>query len=66
MKLALNIIWVVFGGLFLAIGYFVAALLSFILIVTIPFGLQSMKLGIFTLWPGKRKASSAILREGAG
>ena len=38
MRLLLNIIWLVFGGLVLAFGYAVAALVMFILIITIPFG----------------------------
>ena len=33
-----NIIWFVFAGLWLAIGYAIAAFFCFILIITIPFG----------------------------
>lgn len=51
MRVIGNIIWLIFGGLFLAIGYLVAALVMFILIITIPFGLQALKMAIFTLWP---------------
>jgi uncharacterized membrane protein YccF (DUF307 family) len=46
-----NIVWLVFGGLIMAIGYLVAALVMFILIITIPFGLQALKMASFTLWP---------------
>lgn len=46
-----NIIWLVLGGVFLALGYFVAGVIMFILIITIPFGVQSFKLGAFSLWP---------------
>ena len=47
----LNILWLVLSGLWLAIGYMLAALVMFILIITIPFGLQAVKMAIFALWP---------------
>lgn len=50
-----NIIWLIFGGLWLALGYFLAALICFILIVTIPFGLASLRIALFALWPFGRK-----------
>ncbi len=46
-----NIIWVLCGGLFTAIEYFIASIGLMITIVGIPFGLQTMKIGIFVLWP---------------
>lgn len=51
MRLILNIIWLVFGGLWLALGYFLAALICFILIVTIPFGVAAARIGVYALWP---------------
>jgi uncharacterized membrane protein YccF (DUF307 family) len=51
MRLILNIIWLVFGGLWLALGYLVAALVCFLLIVTIPFGFASARIAMFALWP---------------
>lgn len=51
MRLVLNIIWLVFGGLWLALGYFLAALICFILIVTIPFGFAALRIGVYALWP---------------
>ena len=51
MRVLLNIIWFVFAGLWMAIGYAVAALVMFILIITIPFGVAALRIGIFTLWP---------------
>jgi len=51
MRLALNIIWLVFGGLWMALGYLVAAILCFLLIVTIPFGFASLRIASFALWP---------------
>ena len=51
MKTLLNIIWLVFGGLWLAIGYFVAGVICCVLIVTIPWGIASFRIASYTLWP---------------
>ena len=51
MKLIGNIIWFVFGGLFIALEYFVSSLLLMVTIVGIPFGIQTLKLGLVALWP---------------
>lgn len=51
MRLLLNIVWLVFGGLWLALGYFLAGILCCILIVTIPFGIASFRIGVYALWP---------------
>ena len=51
MRLILNIIWLVFGGLWLALGYLVAALICFVLIITIPFGFAALRIATYALWP---------------
>lgn len=51
MRLILNIIWLVFGGLWFALGYLLAALVCFVLIITIPFGFASARIALFALWP---------------
>ena len=51
MRLILNIIWLVFGGLWLALGYLLAALICFVLIITIPFGFASLRIASYALWP---------------
>jgi uncharacterized membrane protein YccF (DUF307 family) len=51
VKLVLNIIWLVLAGFWMAIGYAFAALIMFILIITIPFGIQALKIGVFALLP---------------
>ena len=51
MKLLGNIIWLIFGGLHTAIEYFIAGLVLMITIIGIPFGVQSMKLGVLAIWP---------------
>ena len=51
MRLVLNVIWLIFGGLWMAVGYLLAALLSFLLIITIPFGFASLRIASYALWP---------------
>lgn len=51
MNLLGNIIWVVFGGLFLSLGYLFGGLVLCLTIVGIPFGVKVMRLGLFALWP---------------
>ncbi|MFG6391711.1 MAG: YccF domain-containing protein [Candidatus Amulumruptor sp.] len=51
MNIFLNILWVVFGGLMIAIEYAISSVLMMITIVGIPFGLQTMKLAAVALWP---------------
>jgi uncharacterized membrane protein YccF (DUF307 family) len=63
MRLILNVIWLVFGGLWLAVGYLAAALLSFLLIITIPFGFASLRIASYALWPFGR---TIVDRPGAG
>lgn len=51
MRLVLNIIWLIFGGLWLALGYFLAGIICCILIITIPFGIAAFRIGLYALWP---------------
>jgi len=51
MRVVLNIIWFIFAGFWLAISYAIAAVVMFILIITIPFGVAALRIGIFALWP---------------
>ncbi|MFI6022001.1 YccF domain-containing protein [Streptomyces sp. NPDC051287] len=50
-NLLLNILWLVFCGLWMAIGYAIAALICFVLIITIPFGIASLRIAGYVLWP---------------
>jgi uncharacterized membrane protein YccF (DUF307 family) len=47
----LNIIWLVLAGIEMAIAYALAALICFILIITIPFGIAALRIALFALWP---------------
>ena len=51
MKIFLNIIWVVFGGLMIALEYVMSSIAMMVTIIGIPFGLQTMKLAAVALWP---------------
>ena len=51
MRLLGNIIWLVFGGIFIALEYVISSFLLMITIVGIPFGLQTLKLAMLALWP---------------
>ena len=55
MKVLGNIIWVIFGGLLMALGYFFAGLLLCITIIGIPFGIQIFKIAGLALWPFGRQ-----------
>ena len=46
-----NIIWLLIAGLWLAIGYALAGVIACVLIITIPFGIASFRLALYTLWP---------------
>jgi uncharacterized membrane protein YccF (DUF307 family) len=47
----------------MALGYFLAAIICFVLIITIPFGLASLRIGVFALWPFGR---TVVRRPTAG
>jgi len=51
MRIIGNILWLIFGGLEAAIGYFTGSLALAITIIGIPFALQTLKIGLLCLWP---------------
>ncbi|MBC35689.1 MAG: hypothetical protein CL663_06600 [Bacteroidetes bacterium] len=51
MKILGNLIWLVFGGILIAIEYVIASLLLMITIIGIPFAFQTLKLAGLALWP---------------
>lgn len=50
-RVILNLIWLIFAGVELAVGYAIGGLVMIVTIVGIPFGIQAFKLAGFTLWP---------------
>lgn len=51
MKTLGNICWLLFGGLIIALIYYIVGLLMCITIIGIPFGVQLFKFGTYSLWP---------------
>jgi uncharacterized membrane protein YccF (DUF307 family) len=63
MNAILNVIWLVICGLWMAIGYAVAGVICFVLIITIPFGIASFRIASYVLWPFGR---TIVPRQDAG
>ncbi len=59
MRLLANIMWFVLAGFWLFIGYAFAALVCFVLIITIPFGVAALRIAFFGVWPFGR----AVVRQ---
>lgn len=55
MRLIGNLIWLLFGGLCIAIEYVVSSFLLIITIIGIPFGMQTLKLASLAIWPFGKK-----------
>lgn len=51
LRLLLNVIWLLFGGIWLALGYALAGVICFLLVITIPWGVASFRIAGFVLWP---------------
>ena len=51
MSLLLNLLWIVFGGLWMAVGWIVAAVIMAITIIGLPFAWAHLKLAGLALWP---------------
>ena len=46
-----NLIWLIFGGIIIAIEYLIGSIILMATIVGIPFGLQTLKMASLSLWP---------------
>ena len=46
-----NVVWFIFAGVWLAIGHVISALVCFVTIIGIPFGVQHLKLAALALAP---------------
>ena len=58
MKFLGNLLWLVLGGLIVALYYYLMGLLFCITIIGIPFGVQLFKIGTFALWPFGHEVTS--------
>ena len=63
MRTLLNLIWLIFGGLWLALGYFLFGILACLLIVTFSFWVASLRMAKYALWPF---GSAVVEKPGAG
>ena len=63
MRTLLNIIWVVFGGFWLFLGYLIFGLIACIFINTIPAGVACFRIAGYALWPFGR---TVVETPGAG
>jgi uncharacterized membrane protein YccF (DUF307 family) len=65
-SLLLNILWMIFGGVWMAVGWFVAALIMAITIVGIPWARAAFNIASYALLPFGRKAVSRAEYLGTG
>src|ERR1700719_5390692 len=63
MRTILNVLWLLLSGIWLALGYALAGVVMFLLIITIPFGIASFRLAAYVLWPFGR---TLVRRPDAG
>ena len=59
-----NLIWLIFGGLFSALGYFFGGIILCVTIIGIPWGVQCLKLAGLVLWPFGKKVLSDSSQTG--
>ena len=55
MRTILNIIWVIFAGFWLWLGYIIAGVVLCIPIITIPWAVASFRIAGYSLWPFGRQ-----------
>ncbi|MFJ6623354.1 YccF domain-containing protein [Kitasatospora sp. NPDC091335] len=63
LKFALNVIWLLFCGIWMALAYVLAGIICCLLVITIPFGIASFRIAGFILWPFGR---TTVERPDAG
>ena len=63
MRTILNVIWLIFCGLWMAVAYVAAGLVAFVLIITIPFGIAAFRIANYVLWPFGR---TTVPKQSAG
>ncbi len=51
MSLLGNLIWLIFGGIIIAIEYFIGSIILMLTIIGIPFGIQTLKMAAIAIWP---------------
>ena len=64
LRLLLNVLWILTGGLWMAVGWLIAALLMIITIVGLPWARAAFSIASYTLLPFGRVAVRREEREG--
>jgi uncharacterized membrane protein YccF (DUF307 family) len=63
VRLLLNVVWLIFGGFWLFLGYVLAGVLLCIPIITIPWAIASFRIAAYALWPFGR---TVVAKPSAG
>lgn len=64
MSILGNLVWLLFGGIIIAIQYFIGSIVLMITIVGIPFGLQTLKMASMAIWPFGRDTRVDVRASG--
>lgn len=64
MRILGNLIWLIFGGIIIAVEYFIGSIILIITIVGIPFGIQTLKMASLALWPFGRTTRVDVRASG--
>ena len=64
MRFLGNLIWLIFGGIIIAIEYFIGSVILMITIVGIPFGIQTLKMASLAIWPFGRDTRVDVRASG--
>lgn len=64
MRFMGNLIWLIFGGVIIAIQYLIGSILLMITIIGIPFGIQTLKMASLALWPFGRDTRTHVRSSG--
>ena len=66
LSLLLNVLWIVFGGLWMAVGWVIAAVIMAITIIGLPWTRAAFNIALYTLLPFGQKAVSRAQVTGSG
>ncbi len=66
LRLILNVIWLILGGFWMALGWWLAGLVMVVSIIGIPWARAAFVLGGFSLWPFGREAVRRDVLRGRG
>ena len=64
MSLVLNLLWIVFGGLWMAVGWVVAAVIMAITIIGLPWARAAFNIAVYTFLPFGQTAVSRAAHTG--